>query len=46
MKMNIDKIKILDKLGYTGFVYARINKKLKTNLLRTEIKNYVFQLIE
>lgn len=44
--INISKSVILDSICYTELVYARINKKLKTNLSKDQIHKLMFELIE
>ncbi len=43
--MNIDKSKILNNICYTELVYGRINKKLKTNYLKSEIEKIIYELL-
>ncbi|KFF11151.1 DUF3781 domain-containing protein [Flavobacterium hydatis] len=43
--MNIDKTKILNNICYTELVYNRINKKLKSNLTKSEIETMLFDII-
>lgn len=43
--MNINKPEILSHVCYTELVYGRINKKLKTQLSKTEIEELLYKLI-
>jgi len=43
--MNIDKSKILNNICYTELVYGRINKKLKTTYLKSEIEKIIYKLL-
>lgn len=40
-----EKEQIINQLCYTALVYGRINKKLKTNLSKTQIEELFAQLI-
>lgn len=44
--MIIDKTEILNNLCYTELVYERINKKLKTQFGREEIREMIFRCIK
>ncbi len=41
----MNKTKILKHLCYTELVYDRINKKLKTNLSKVEIEQFIYKII-
>ncbi|OXA97939.1 hypothetical protein B0A62_02840 [Flavobacterium hydatis] len=41
----MDKTKILNNICYTELVYNRINKKLKSNLTKSEIETMLFDII-
>jgi hypothetical protein len=41
----INKTKILNNICYTELVYERINKKLKTNLSKKQIEEYLFKIL-
>jgi hypothetical protein len=43
--MNIDKSKILNNICYTELVYGRINRKLKTTYLKSEIERIIYKLL-
>jgi len=40
------KIEILKNICYTALVYERINKKLNTSLLKEQIEEFMFKIIE
>ncbi|KIA95723.1 hypothetical protein OA93_17815 [Flavobacterium sp. KMS] len=42
----INKIEILNKICYTELVYDRINKKLSSNLTKSEIETKLFDIIK
>jgi hypothetical protein len=41
----INKIQILNNICYTELVYERINKKLKTNLSKKQIEEYLLKIL-
>ncbi len=43
--MDIDKSKILDNICYTELVHGRINKKLKTTFLKSEIEKMIYKIL-
>ncbi len=44
-QMDINKSEILQKLCYTGLVYGRINKKLRSELSKAEIEILLYKII-
>ena len=44
--MNINKSEILNRICYTELVYERINKKLNTKFLKSEIEEMLFEVIK
>ena len=44
--MKINKQKIIDNICYTELVYARINKKLKLELSKSEIEAYLLKVLK
>jgi hypothetical protein len=45
-QMGINKSEILQKLCYSGLVYGRINKKLRSEFSKSEIETLIIKLIE
>ncbi len=43
--MSINKVEILNKICYTELVYERINKKLNSRLLKSEIETLILNII-
>ncbi len=43
--MNINKPEILSKICYTELVYQRINKKLNTQLSKSEIEKMISEIL-
>ena len=43
--MKINKKEILEKLCYTELVYGRINKKLNTELSKSQIEKFIFEIL-
>ncbi len=44
--MIIDKSKIINNICYTELVYGRINKKLNTNLSKTQIEELMLKVLK
>lgn len=44
--MNINKTEILECICYTELVYERINKKLNINISKTEIEEYILEILK
>jgi FKBP-type peptidyl-prolyl cis-trans isomerase (trigger factor) len=44
--MNSHKTEVLNKIGYTGLVYERINKKLNINFSKEDIEKMIFEILK